>query len=201
MSIDFKDLRAIRWQLLTTLLLIVLWGAAFWGLHQQHQSRTETLLAQQGLTSQNQQSQLSYRGQNQIMQTLLPQYQQLIDSGLVGEERRIEWLQALRDAQQRIRNIQYSITPKSTYTANFLPKLTKLSVQRSLMNIQFDARHEGDIVGFIKHLSLNTPAPFIWQACEIKRINTNYDPQAMNMHVECQLAWLTLREPVPMMGR
>lgn len=201
MSIDFQDLRAIRWPLLATLLLIVFWIAVFWGLHQQHQSRTETLLVQQGLTSQNQQSQLSYRGQNQIMQTLLPQYQQLINSGLVGEERRIEWLQALQDAQQRIRNIQYSITPKSTYTANFLPKLTKLSVQRSLMNIQFDAQHEGDIVSFIKRLSLNMPAPFIWQACEMKRTTAEYDPQAMNMHMECQLAWLTLSEPVPMIGR
>jgi len=59
--------------------------------------------------------------------------------------------------------------------------------------------HEGDILQLTESLSVND-APFMLRDCEITRLNPSgalSNQLIANLHAQCELDWLTLREPSP----
>ncbi|PKO44605.1 MAG: hypothetical protein CVU29_09455 [Betaproteobacteria bacterium HGW-Betaproteobacteria-22] len=132
----------------------------------------------------------------------LPQYQHLIDNGFVGEERRIEWVEDLRKQHKnhKLFGIKYSIKQQEKYTPEFTANLGNFVLYRSVMQLSLDMLHEGDLLKLTESLSDNHGASFILRDCEITRINPGgaISRQLIaNLHADCEIDWLTLREPTP----
>jgi len=131
----------------------------------------------------------------------LPQYQALINKGFVGEERRIEWVDELRAQHKdhKLFGIKYSISQQENYKPTFAPNLGGFVLHRSVMKLDLDMLHEGDILQLTESLSGKNVAPFMLRDCEITRINTGRalsNQLIANLHAQCNLDWLTLHEPV-----
>jgi hypothetical protein len=129
----------------------------------------------------------------------LPIYNKLLASGFVGEERRIEWIEALRQihAQHKLFSIDYSIGLQESYNPSFLPNLGNFKLKRSVMNLKLDMLHEGDLLALLDGL-LEQTTPFIVRECEIKRpvgAVVNAKNMVSNMQANCEIDWLTLRDP------
>ncbi|MDP2103225.1 MAG: hypothetical protein Q8J59_02765 [Methylotenera sp.] len=132
----------------------------------------------------------------------LPQYQALINQGFVGEERRIEWVDNLRAQHKnhQLFGIKYNISQQEKYTPAFAPNLGGFVLHRSIMKLELDMLHEGDLLQLTESLNANNAASFMLRDCEILRLNTNglpSDQLIANLHAQCELDWLTLREPAP----
>ncbi|MDD2833710.1 MAG: hypothetical protein PHD12_06835 [Methylotenera sp.] len=132
----------------------------------------------------------------------LPQYQRLIDHGFVGEERRIEWVEDLRKQHQshKLFGIKYSIKQQEKYTPEFAASLGNFVLHRSVMQLSLDMLHEGDLLKLTESLSENHGTSFILRDCEITRLNpsgTMSRQLIANLHADCEIDWLTLREPAP----
>ncbi len=132
----------------------------------------------------------------------LPQYQALINKGFVGEERRIEWVDALRELQKnnKLFGIKYNISQQEDFRPAFTPNLGGFVLHRSIMKLDLDMLHEGDILQLTESLSTKNAAPFMLRDCEITRLNsggTLSKQLIANLHAQCQLDWLTAREPAP----
>ena len=131
----------------------------------------------------------------------LPLYQLLINKGFVGEERRIEWVDELRAQHKnhKLFGIKFSISQQENYKPPFGPGLGNFVMHRSVMKLDLDMLHEGDILQLTESLSENNAAPFMLRDCEITRINTGTslsNQLIANLHAKCELDWLTLHEPV-----
>ena len=131
----------------------------------------------------------------------LPQYQALISKGFIGEERRIEWVDELRAQHQlhKLFGIKYSISQQEVFKPTFAPNLGGFTMHRSVMKINLDMLHEGDILQLTESLSAKNTSPFILRDCEITRLGSsgNLSSQLVaNLHAQCELDWITLREPV-----
>ncbi len=129
----------------------------------------------------------------------LPVYNDLLKIGFVGEERRIEWIERLRQihAQYNLFSIDYNIGQQENYRPDFVQDMGNLVLNRSVMELKLDMLHEGDLVNLLGDLHQRTP-PFMVRDCEITRpvgaeINAN-DLKA-NLTARCELDWLTLRDP------
>src|SRR3989338_1780571 len=132
----------------------------------------------------------------------LPQYQALISQGFVGEERRIEWVDDLRAQHKnhKLFGIKYNISRQEKYTPVFARNLGGFVLHRSVMKLELDMLHEGDLLQLTESLNANNAASFMLRDCEIVRLNTNGTPSNQliaNLHAQCELDWLTLREPAP----
>jgi hypothetical protein len=132
----------------------------------------------------------------------LPQYQELINKGLVGEERRLEWVDELRKQHQALKlfSIKYSITLQEPYKPSFATSLGGFVLNRSIMTLDLDMLHEEDILQLTEALSKKDKEVFMLRDCEITRLNAggNLSNQLTpNLHSKCELDWLTLREPAP----
>jgi hypothetical protein len=131
----------------------------------------------------------------------LPQYQALIDKGFVGEEKRIEWVDELR-AQHKNHNlfdVKYNISQQEPYRPAFAMNIGGFVLNRSVMKLDLDMLHEGDILQLVESLAEKNTATFVLRDCELTRLNLNSAQMSKqlipNLHAQCELDWLTLHEP------
>lgn len=177
--------------------------ALLFGLAQNYSGEQEVALQiQQNLLNAARQRYQSSGMEKDTITEYLPQYQVLINKGFVGEERRIEWVDELR-AQHRnhkLFGIKYNIGQQEDYKPAFAPSLGGFVFHRSIMKLDLDMLHEGDILQLTESLGAKNTAPFMLRDCEITRLNAGgaLSKQLIaNLHAQCELDWLTLREPAP----
>ncbi|HSH54523.1 MAG TPA: hypothetical protein VK967_05785 [Methylotenera sp.] len=165
-------------------------------------SQEQAFQTQQNLLNAARQRYQSSGMEKDTITEYLPQYQALINKGFVGEERRIEWVDELR-AQHKLHKlfgIKYSISQQEDYKPTFAPSLGGFIMHRSVMKLDLDMLHEGDILQLTESLSANKATPFMLRDCEVTRLNGGgpLSKQLIaNLHAACEVDWLTLREPAP----
>ena len=138
--------------------------------------------------------------EKQTIAEYLPKYQSLISKGLVGEERRLEWVDELRKQHQlnKLFSIKYSIGLQEPYKPSFAGNLGGFVMNRSVMTLDLDMLHEEDILQLTEALSKKNQEVFMLRDCEITRLTTTgiFSNQLIpNLHAKCELDWLTLHEP------
>ena len=160
--------------------------------------QAESLQQQKQLLSSAQQRFRASGAEKETIITYLPQYEELITNGFVGEERRIEWVELLRELHKndKLFGISYAINQQEEYQPVFASNLGGFKLYRSVMKLELDMLHEGDILRLTESLGAASTSPFILRDCELTRLNANLSLQLTpNMHAKCELDWLTLREP------
>ena len=165
-------------------------------------AQEQLLQSQQNLLSAARQRYQSSGMEKETIKEYLPQYQALINKGFVGEERRIEWVEALREQHKsnKLFGIKYSISQQQEYKPSFAPSVGGFMLHRSIMKLDLDMLHEGDILKLTESLSAENTAPFMLRDCEITRLNASgalSNQLIANLHAQCELDWLTMREPAP----
>jgi hypothetical protein len=200
MSLEKQDLQKLQTPLLILAAVIIAVISLFGAAQYYNQNQELALQNQQNLlNAARQRYQLSGAEKDMIVE-YLPKYQMLISKGFVGEEQRIEWVEHLREQHktQKLFGIKYSISPQEKYTPVFAANLGGFTLNRSVMKLDLDMLHEGDLLQLIEALTSSNSAPFILRDCEIVRLNpaSQMSNQLIaNLHAQCELDWLTLREP------
>lgn len=128
----------------------------------------------------------------------LPDYRRLDALGFVGDEQRINWLDALRHANQKgaLFGINYDIAARKAYPRAAALNSGALNVMQSLMKVRFQMLHEEDLPKFLANLAEQNAGVFVVNQCTLRRTGqtqtTRYLP---NMGAECELAWITTQAP------
>ena len=199
MSLSQQDWRKLRYPIIGLGAALILVGLLV-SFADQYRAKNETALqTQQNQLNQARQKYQSSGLEKETIIQYLPKYNELLASGFIGEERRIEWIETLRQihAQHKLFSIDYSIGLQERYKPSFLPNLGNFRLNRSVMSLKLDMLHEGDLLALLDGLHEQT-TPFIVRDCEIKRpigavVNTKNITS--NMQANCEIDWLTLRDP------
>ena len=159
----------------------------------------QALQIEQGLYNQARQKFESSGQEKETIIKYLPEYNRLLAQGFIGEERRIEWIERLRQihGQYNLFSIDYSIGQQEKYQPNFIANTGSHIINRSVMELKLDMLHEGDLIHLIEDLHQETP-PFLVRECEITRpIGADIDSKKMtaNLKAVCEIDWITLRDP------
>jgi hypothetical protein len=199
MKLTQQDWRKLRMPILGLGAALVIVGLLV-SLADQYQTKYETALqTQQNLFNQAQQKFLSSGQEKEAIMQYLPIYNDLLETGFIGEERRIEWIERLRQihTQHKLFSIDYQIDLQENYKPTFIPNMGNFVLHRSIMKLNLDMLHEGDILNLIDGLQEQT-TPFIVRECEISRpvgAVVNSKNIAPNLRAICEIDWLTLRDP------
>jgi hypothetical protein len=124
----------------------------------------------------------------------LPDYQRLQQQGFVGEEQRINWLDALRSANHKagLFGVNYDIGVRQAYPNAALLNPGQMRVLQSGMKLRLPLLHEEDLLNFMEALREQNAGVYLIDQCAIRRSpgtqTTRFQP---NMTAECQLSWLT----------
>lgn len=134
--------------------------------------------------------------ENELISRYLPSYRQLAAAGFVGDERRINWLDALRivNHQGELFGVDYDISPRKPYPQGPMLSPGQMNVMQSIMKLRFQMLHEGDLPRFFELLSSQNAGLFMVDQCTVKRASsvqtTRFQP---NLAAECQLSWITVQ--------
>jgi hypothetical protein len=132
---------------------------------------------------------------------LLEQYRSLYSeykaSGLVGQERRLSWIESLESTNQvlRLPTLGYSLNPQETFVRpGFLLK-RGVSVMSSPMDLNIGLLHEEDMFALLEGLRLSIQNLFTVDSCSITRqkpVGQSLDTRQSNLQSNCSIRWVTI---------
>lgn len=134
--------------------------------------------------------------EKEVIVRYLGGYQQLQRAGFAGDEQRINWLDALRQAnlENDLFGVNYNIGKQAPfpYASDYNPG--QVSLNESTMKMQFRLLHEEDLMRFFDTLARENAGVFIIDQCFLERLNTGgvirFQP---NLKAECEVSWVTAR--------
>jgi hypothetical protein len=132
---------------------------------------------------------------NTIVQFTQP-YRELERRGLVGEEQRLSWVDALRNAnaEAQLYGADFEVGPQQPYAFSAEVNAGSLPIQQSLMKLRLGLLYEDDLVRFFRLLAVQNVGTFAVNQCNLQRIAA--EPfQALNqpmLKAECEVAWITI---------
>ncbi|MBJ7313598.1 hypothetical protein ACFOLJ_26980 [Rugamonas sp. CCM 8940] len=122
-----------------------------------------------------------------------PRFLALRNKGLIGPGKRLDWIEAVRQVQERrkLLPLSYEIAPQQAFAAAPPMAAGDYQLRGSRMTLHMELLHEMDLFNFID--DLRQYALFTVQDCNIKRQAgaVNVATSAM-LAADCTFNWLTL---------
>ena len=137
--------------------------------------------------------------EKQEIRTYGPRFEALRQRGLIGEENRLAWIDAMQRSQARrkLLPLSYEISAQQTLKVPLPLSMGQVQLRASQMRLHMDLLHEGDMLAFLN--DLRRAGYIAVQDCAIRRssgsdsasIGSNAAPAPM-LSADCSLLWLTL---------
>jgi hypothetical protein len=128
-------------------------------------------------------------------------YRELIElhgRGLVGQERRLDWIETLRVSAESIKlpSFRYVINPQEKYVPDFAVDTGAFQIYASHMKLSIDLLHEGDLQRLLDDLNVVATNTFSVAGCKLTRITQKIQQNAKqaNITAECDLKWFNIRK-------
>ena len=125
-----------------------------------------------------------------------PAFKQLYARGIIGQERRLSWVEALREAGDTLQvpNIDYRIEAQKIYVPEMALESGPFEVNVSEMQLSLGLLHEGDLTRVLAHLE-HGAGLFSVERCDLTRevgLEGARDSLVPQLRAECLLRWFTL---------
>ena len=134
--------------------------------------------------------------QKRQIETWLPAYRSLESAGIIGEERRLEWIETLRAAaaQAGLPSLRYRMEPRTAYEAGPGLETGDHGAFSTVVRIEAGLLHEGDLERLIRELANAESGLLRIERCSVRRSGPDFlmRPEAINLSAECDLRWITL---------
>lgn len=197
MKFGKRDLTHIRGPLIVFLLVLATGAGALWSAdrHLKQFERDQQLAERRLSEVATKLTQVTTEREN--ITRFSPQYQDLLARGIVGEERRLDWVESIERIreQQQIFSMRYVISPQKNFAS--APNLTaqNFELKASDMTLELNLLHESKLIGFLDDLRREAVGFHLVDHCKVERIATTVEMRyAPQIKAECLLNWLTLQE-------
>ncbi|MFH0350367.1 MAG: hypothetical protein ACHBMF_00290, partial [Chromatiales bacterium] len=129
-----------------------------------------------------------------IIKEQYPRFVNLYRRGIVGEEKRLDWVEILKDAAATLKlpGLRYEITSREPYSPAF--PTGPYQVSTSTMKLDLGLLHENDLASLLQDLDEKAPGIYTVKECRLKRAQNVVaeKPDEENVKAECDLLWFTL---------
>ena len=120
----------------------------------------------------------------------------LYNKGIIGREKRLNWIEALRQAGENIKlpSLTYSINSQEEHVPEYVINYNGYSLYRSSMELNLGLLHEGDLFKLIDYINNNADGIYTLSECTftMSAREIRYDRDYANVSASCLLFWLTI---------
>ncbi|MBY0269799.1 MAG: hypothetical protein K2X06_08035 [Burkholderiales bacterium] len=195
-----EQLKALRGPLILLVAVLIAAAGAIYYTNLLRQQAQATLVQQQAQLREAQSRMQRSGDEKSIIVQYVAKYNQLQQSGFIGEEQRINWLDALRAANERtdLFGVNYGIEAQQAYPYAAELNPGPIALRQSVMKLEFRLLHELDLLRFFEALRQQNTGLFHLDQCTLRRTEATgavrYQP---NITASCQLAWITATPDAP----
>ena len=176
------------------LVLLLLGAALVWAAHQALQREKRALAAAQSERRQAADRLTRLAQEERDVRDHIELYRRLENLRILGEERRLDWVEALARIRKRreLAELRYQIEQQKVLRT--LPGTPALEVRSSSMKVELALLHEGDLLGFLEDLRASGNAFYSVRQCTLARIAEAPPnaPLAPRLRAVCQIDLITL---------
>lgn len=125
-----------------------------------------------------------------------PRFAQLQAGGLIGDENRLAWIEAIRTSQasRKLVSANYEIEPQQPVSGELALLTGDYHLRASRMRLELGMVHELDMFNLLG--DLRAAGPFTVQECRIRRNDVPQEAVGVaRLTGNCTLVWLTLGAP------
>jgi hypothetical protein len=188
------DFPAIRRASITFLISILVGAAFVFGSAYLLQNRLEANAQAQPLDNQAREKYTRAENEMREIQDFQPIYIQLMAKGVIGEEKRLDWMEEIKHIQEQrtLLPINYEISAQQPFQVDPTFDTGMLELRGSKMLVKMNLWHEMDLLNFLD--DLRAKQFYSLHACEIKRSGTSGNDRKLTprLSAECTLYWITL---------
>jgi len=125
------------------------------------------------------------------------QYSEYKSSGLVGEERRLSWIESLESVNEvlRLPTLSYNLRPQEDFKRPDFKLNRGVEVMSSPMELNIGMLHEEDLFALLEGLRLSIRNLFTVDKCSIARqspVNRSLETKTTNLRSQCTIRWVTI---------
>lgn len=116
------------------------------------------------------------------------QYGSLIESKVIGDDQRLDWMEGMERIRQKnlVASFSYTIAPQRIYSAQPPIDSGNFDIHHSEMKLQIDLLHEEQLPDFLNALHSQIKGWYQLEGCTLQRAM----PQ---LKAECSGSWITLK--------
>ena len=135
--------------------------------------------------------------EEKLIKKYYPVFVDLYNKGVIGRELRLNWVETLRKAGDEIRipSLSYEIQSQEIYAPAFPVMLGRYTLFRSVMNLDMQLLHEGEMFRLFEVLNKKAKGAYNVSNCTITSTVTEIseDPDKPNLSVRCELSWHSIK--------
>lgn len=128
-----------------------------------------------------------------------PRFVELYRQGIIGPEHRLNWLETLRAARDRLEipGLRYQIDSREQYSPDYDVVSGPFELYSTGMKLTLDMLHEGDLFSLLQVLDERAEGLYTVTRCEMKRLHKHLEMKAnsKNLMAQCELSWETIDLP------
>lgn len=123
------------------------------------------------------------------------EYAALADLGVIGEDRRLDWVEGLENLRRQdlVTDFRYNIAPQIAYAPQPPIESGDFDIRYSAMKLRFDLLHEGQLLDFFTALRSQIKGWYVLEGCTLQRTAAAEGNQAIHVTAECNGGWITLK--------
>jgi len=142
---------------------------------------------------------LSVDGDEKIIKDHYPRFVELYNQGVIGSEKRLNWVETLQAAGKDIKlpAMRYQIESRKNYEPDYELDTGSYELFATNMNLNLGLLHEVDLAKLISELNKDASGLFNIKRCRFNRTNKGieFDPEKSNISADCELQWYSLNLP------
>lgn len=140
---------------------------------------------------------LALDGEERIIGEYLPLFLELQNTGLLGGEHRLNWIETLQEAGNMLGlpSLGYEIKAQKPGSPGFQAPSGGYGVFVSGMTLGMQLLHEGDLFALLDLLDERAKGLYTVSSCELTRnfVELTHNPDAANVTADCLLEWFTVK--------
>jgi hypothetical protein len=136
--------------------------------------------------------------QEAMIATFYPQFMALENQGVIGGERRLDWIENLRRADENLKlpSLAYSINTQEPYAPDFPISRGVYQPFASEMSLNLGLLHGQDLFDLLARLDETAQGLYSVDSCMLeRRRDTLGSPKEAHLSSNCQLRWFTIKKP------
>jgi hypothetical protein len=136
--------------------------------------------------------------EEKLIRDYYPKFVELYNKGILGQERRLNWIETLHNAEEQIKlpGLTYEIQSQTKYIPDFSLNAGNFQIYNSPMKLNMNLLHEGDLKKLLDALNSQAPGIYNVSNCKLRRsgqINLD-DAGKGNISAECELRWFNIKK-------